>query len=162
MVAFAIDRATSDRPHSPSGATPNVSDTERIASVAGGAMLLLYGPGKNPLGALLWGGLGAALIYRGMTGHCSCYQALGISTREQHEGATSVPAQYGFKYEKSLIVNRSAQDLFDFWRDFENLPRIMPHLKSVTDLGSGRSHWVAAAPAGFEASWDAEVYNEEA
>src|SRR5438034_5762803 len=122
MVAFSIERGMSARPRSAgsSRSAQNVGDLERIASVAGGATLLLYGPGKNPLGALLWGGLSVALIYRGITGHCDCYQALGISTKEQHEGATSVPAQYGFKYEKSLVINRSADDLYDFWHNIEN------------------------------------------
>jgi hypothetical protein len=27
--------------------------------------------------------LGSGLIYRGMTGHCSAYQALGIDTNEE-------------------------------------------------------------------------------
>jgi uncharacterized membrane protein len=36
----------------------------------------------------------------------------------------------------------------------------MNNLESVTDLGQGRSHWVAKGPAGSRAEWDAEIYNE--
>jgi uncharacterized membrane protein len=30
----------------------------------------------------------------------------------------------------------------------------------VTDLGDGRSHWVAKGPAGVNVEWDAEIINE--
>lgn len=162
MVAFSVDRSLSDRRRSGgiSRSGQNVGDMERIASVVGGGMMALCALQRRPLEGLLLGGLGAALIYRGVTGHCHCYQALGVSTYEK-QGATSVPAQYGFKYEKSLLVNRSADYLFEFWRDVENLPRIMPHLTSVTELDEQRSHWVAEGPMGMRVEWDAEVYNEE-
>ena len=163
MVAFSIERGMSNPPHRKvmTSSAKNVGDAERIASAVGGGLLALYGLQRKPLEALVLGGLGAALIYRGITGHCQCYQSLGISTRNEEGKATSVPAGYGFKYEKSLVINRSAHDLYDFWRDLENLPRIMPHLESVTLMGGGISHWVAKGPAGFEAEWDAEIYNEE-
>jgi uncharacterized membrane protein len=58
---------------------------------------------------------------------------------------------------KSLIINRTPEELYQFWRDFENLPQFMPHLESVTVTGEGRSHWVAKAPAGTSVEWDAEI-----
>lgn len=58
---------------------------------------------------------------------------------------------------KSLIINRPPEELYQYWRDFENLPRIMRHLESVRTTGEGRSHWVAKAPAGTSVEWDAEV-----
>jgi uncharacterized membrane protein len=57
----------------------------------------------------------------------------------------------------SLIINRAPEELYQYWRDFENLPRIMKHLESVRTTGEGRSHWVAKAPAGTTVEWDAEV-----
>jgi uncharacterized membrane protein len=58
---------------------------------------------------------------------------------------------------KSLIINRSPEELYQFWRDFENLPQFMRHLESVRVTGEGRSHWVAKAPAGTSVEWDAEI-----
>jgi uncharacterized membrane protein len=58
---------------------------------------------------------------------------------------------------KSLIINRTPEELYRFWRDFENLPRFMKHLESVRVTGDGRSHWVAKAPAGSSVEWDAEI-----
>src|SRR5688500_4745294 len=50
--------------------------------------------------------------------------------------------------------------LYEFWRDFENLPRFMQHLELVEDLGGGRSHWVAKAPMGRTVEWDAEILQD--
>lgn len=169
MVAFNAPRALTDDARAghqafkdfTSGGHKNVSDLERFASVTAGALIMISAFQRRPLTGLLLGGLGAALVYRGVTGHCGCYQALGVSTRREEGSATAVPARYGFKYEKSLVINRKAEDLFDFWRNVENLPRIMPHLSSVRDTGGNRSHWVATGPLGIEVEWDAEIYNED-
>jgi uncharacterized membrane protein len=59
------------------------------------------------------------------------------------------------------MINKAPEELYRFWRNFENLPRFMNHLESVTPLGGDRSHWVAKAPAGARVEWDAEVYNEK-
>jgi uncharacterized membrane protein len=63
---------------------------------------------------------------------------------------------------KSVIIDRSAKELYDFWRNFENLPRVMYHLDSVRAdaANSKRSHWVAKGPAGSQVEWDAEVTDE--
>jgi uncharacterized membrane protein len=57
----------------------------------------------------------------------------------------------------SLIVNRAPEELYQYWHDFENLPRIMRHLESVRVTSERRSHWVAKAPAGTSVEWDAEI-----
>jgi uncharacterized membrane protein len=58
---------------------------------------------------------------------------------------------------QAITINRPAEELYRFWRDFRNLPRIMSHLESVHVTGDGRSHWKAKAPAGMTVEWDAEV-----
>ena len=63
--------------------------------------------------------------------------------------------------EKSITINRSAEELYNFWHDFESLPRFMNHLKSVKKNGDGHSHWVAKGPAGTEVEWDAEVTEDK-
>jgi uncharacterized membrane protein len=57
----------------------------------------------------------------------------------------------------SCIVNRSPDEVYRFWRNFENLPRFMKHLQTVNDLGDGRSRWKATGPAGTEVEWDATI-----
>jgi len=58
---------------------------------------------------------------------------------------------------KSLTVNRSAEDCYRFWRNFENFPRFMAHLDSVQQVDTHRSHWIAHAPLGRQVEWTAEI-----
>ena len=145
------------------GGDVNVNQTERwISGLAGGA-LAIYGLTRRNWGGAVLALVGGTLIARGSTGHCYMYDALGVNTAGTETGnpLVSVPAGHGIKVEKSVTVNRSPEEVYRFWRDFQNLPRFMNHLESVTDLGGGRSHWVAKAPAGKTVEWDAEVYNEK-
>jgi uncharacterized membrane protein len=74
------------------------------------------------------------------------------------------PEEYfdrGIHVEVAQTINRPASDLYGFWRNFENLPKIMNHLESVTKLDEQRSRWVAKGPAGQNVQWDAEVINDE-
>lgn len=61
---------------------------------------------------------------------------------------------------ESITIDRPAEDIYRFWRDLESLPRIMNHIESVRDIGPGRSHWVAKAPAGMHVEWDSEVIED--
>jgi uncharacterized membrane protein len=61
---------------------------------------------------------------------------------------------------KSVTIKRSPEELYTFWRNFENLPQFMYHLEEVQVRGSGRSHWKAKAPAGTTVEWDAEVTDD--
>jgi uncharacterized membrane protein len=148
------------------GAT-NVGEMERWASAIGGGALAVYGVSRLLSGGALSGAVlalvGGSLIYRGTTGHCNLYQAAGINTAESSASnpVVSVSADRGIKVEKSVTINKSPEELYSFWRRFENLPRFMNHLESVTTTGESRSHWVAKAPAGSTVEWDAEIYNEK-
>ncbi len=62
---------------------------------------------------------------------------------------------HGIHAKGTCVVNRPLEEVYNFWRNFENLPRFMRHLESVVDLGDGRSHWKVKGPAGMEVEWDA-------
>jgi uncharacterized membrane protein len=58
---------------------------------------------------------------------------------------------------KAITINRPADEVYAFWRDFENLPRFMYHLEMVETIDGKRSHWTAKAPGGSSVEWDAEI-----
>ncbi|MEU1689773.1 SRPBCC family protein [Micromonospora sp. NPDC005707] len=60
----------------------------------------------------------------------------------------------------SVTVNRTREEAYRFWHDFENLPRFMYHLQSVTSTGPRRSRWSAKAPGGRTVEWEAEIVDE--
>jgi uncharacterized membrane protein len=136
----------------------NVGSQERIASLFGGGLLMLYGLSRGTSSGLALGLLGAGLVYRGATGRCHTYQALGISSAQPRE-RTSIPSGQGVMVEESVTILRPANELYAFWRKLENLPQVMQHLVSVREIGTGRSHWVAKGPVG-NVEWDAEIISE--
>jgi uncharacterized membrane protein len=63
----------------------------------------------------------------------------------------------GIHASASCVVNRPLEEVYHFWRDFQNLPRFMRHLESVTNIGEGRSRWKAKGPAGMDVEWEAMI-----
>ena len=63
----------------------------------------------------------------------------------------------GIHAKGTCIVNLPPEEVYNFWRDFQNLARFMRHLESVVDMGDGRSRWKAKGPAGTEVEWDATI-----
>src|SRR5687768_16693370 len=147
----------------------NVGQGERTVSVAAGAILALLGLMRGSGTGLLVAGVGGALIYRGVSGHCPAYGALGMSSAEpdtSYEGgqrAMERIEERGIHVEQAFLINRTPEDLYAHWRNFDNLPRIMTHLEAVTVIDERRSHWVAKAPriAGGKVEWDAEITRDE-
>ena len=66
----------------------------------------------------------------------------------------------GVHLETSIMINKSPEELYRFWRDFRNLPLFMQNLESVTEADDSHSHWIAKGIGGARVEWDAEVYNE--
>ncbi len=142
----------------------NVAGAERWASALGGAALTAYAikqlKDRSPAGAAL-AAAGTALIYRGATGHCAMYAAAGINTANgENDTRRALGGSRGVHVEEAFTINKPPEELYAFWRRFEQLPSFMDHLVSVTQLDQRRSHWVAKAPAGRKVEWDAEIVNE--
>jgi uncharacterized membrane protein len=67
-----------------------------------------------------------------------------------------------FTLHAAITVRRPREEVYTFWRDLENLPRFMIHLRSVREIDERRSHWVARGPAGKAVEWDAEIVEDRA
>lgn len=148
-VVHATDRFASEKPI-------NVGDTERVVSLAAGSILGLLGIARRDLTGLVIAGVGGGLMYRGATGYCHSYAALGIDTADE---AAKKRAAEGFKVKHSVLISKSPEELYPHWRKLDELPKIMSHLESVRVLDDRRSHWTAKAPAivGGTVEWDAEI-----
>ncbi len=148
----------------------NVGKVERWLSLVAGGALAAYGMKKRSVPGGTAALAGAALLYRGATGHCDLYQALGVNRADRH--GTGVVADYesdtrqqlggtaGIPVEEAITINRPVEEVYRFWRNFENLPKFMNHLESVSVREAGTSHWVAHGPAGTTVEWDARIINE--
>lgn len=142
----------------------NVNDNERQLSIVGGGLLAVYGLSRLSFFGFGLAAVGAGFVYRGLSGHSSVYSALDMSTVDGNPNGNpnaTVKGSQAIKVKKSITIDRPADALFTFWRNFENLPRFMNHLESVKVTGAKTSHWVAKAPAGTKVEWDAEIFNEK-
>jgi uncharacterized membrane protein len=68
-------------------------------------------------------------------------------------------AKDGIVVQQSITVARPPQDVYAFFRDFQNLPRFLSHLDSVR-VDNGHSHWVVKGPLGSNIEWDAEIVED--
>ena len=153
----------------------NMGRFERWLSMAAGGALAAYALRRRSIPGGTAALAGAALLYRGATGHCDVYQALGVNRAGGHRiggHGTGMLADHGsdtrrklggsagIHVEESVLINRPAGELYRFWRNFENLPTFMQHLETVAMREEGISHWIARGPAGTTVEWDARIINE--
>jgi uncharacterized membrane protein len=78
----------------------------------------------------------------------------------EHNESTAVPAQQGYKVEETITINRPREELYRFWRDLGNLPRVMRHIRHIEVFDGQKSQWTAEGPLGMGVTWDAEIFNE--
>jgi uncharacterized membrane protein len=76
-----------------------------------------------------------------------------------HRNQPAVKGNEGTRVEICTTINRPPQDLFSFWRNFENLPRIMAHVESVNCTDDTHSHWRIRSKDKI-IEWEAVVINE--
>ncbi|MEH2360535.1 SRPBCC family protein [Nostoc sp.] len=125
------------------------SEVERWASLIGGGAMVLMGLRQGSLRGVLTALAGGSLLYQGATKQ---------STIQQAQEAIGI--NQPIKVEKTVTINKSAEELYRFWHNFENLPTFMKHLKSVKVYNEKRSHWIANAPLGNSVEWDAEILED--
>jgi uncharacterized membrane protein len=125
------------------------SDAERWASLIGGGAMVLMGLRQGSLRGALTALAGGGLIYQGATKQSTIQQAQEV-----------IGMNKPIKVEKTVTINKPADELYRFWHDFEKLPTFMKHLKSVKVYNEKRSHWIANAPLGNSVEWDADILED--
>jgi uncharacterized membrane protein len=116
------------------------SAVQRWGAVIGGSALAIYGLSRRSPAGIVMAASGGALAYLGANNQ----------TFQRREPVTG----------SSLLINCTPEEAYRFWRDFENLPRFMNHLESVTVLDDRRSRWTAFFGTGQKISWEAEIIGE--
>lgn len=113
----------------------------RWSAIAGGGALAVLGLSRRSKSGTALAAVGGTLAYLG--------------TR-----LSSVPGQLTAR--SSVLLNCSREEAYRFWHDFENLPRFMRHIYSVSKTADDRYHWTALTPMGAHLSWDAEIVADRA
>jgi uncharacterized membrane protein len=137
---------------------PSVDQIQRWGALAAAAAVIGYGVSRRSVPGLLMAAGAAPLAYRGVTGRwpaaCESLVSSSGDTRRALSG------RRGIRVRESVRLECPIDEVYRFWSRLENLPTFMENLAEVTDLGGGRSHWVARGPGGFRVEWDAEIINQ--
>lgn len=145
-------------------------------------LMRIFGLRELAAGAVIFSGMRAAGCWSRVAGDAIDLACLGktLATRGSDKGravfatsnvaaVTAVDAitawnltksrsgAFDVRLERAVTINRSPEECYAYWHNFENLPQFLQHVQSVTQIGENRQHWVAQGPAGPAVEWDAEV-----
>lgn len=133
----------------------NVSNAGRVISAAAGTALYVLSVSrkKNKLNEVLrYGGL--YLLYRGISGNCPISASINKNEVQQHTTAINIRT--------ALTVNAPRKLVYDAWRDLENLPHFLKHIKKIKVTDDIHSHWVLKTPGRIPSvEWNAEIIDQE-
>jgi uncharacterized membrane protein len=121
----------------------NWSPATRLVAGAVGSGLMANCLARRSPAAILLGTVGFGLFLRGLT-NLELKRLLGVRC-----GRRAIDVH------KTINIGAPIEEVYEFWTNCESFPRFMSHLYEVRDLGSGRSRWVAAGPAGAPVTWTA-------
>lgn len=110
-----------------------------LGSIMAGSALAVYGVSRKSAGGAALAAAGGLLALRGVR-HATHPKLIHV--------------------EHSFTINRPVNEVFSFFRNFENLPQFMHHLKSVENTGDRSSHWTVHAPLGLQLEWDVEITDD--
>ena len=132
------------------------AEVEQWVSLASATALIAYGFSRRTLPGLFLALAATPLVFRGVSGSWPLFN--GSTTSE--DTRVALAQGRGIHVREAIRLEKPVAEVYRFWRNLENLPRFMTHLRRVTDLGNGRSHWEAKGPADIKVEWDAEIINE--
>jgi uncharacterized membrane protein len=63
----------------------------------------------------------------------------------------------GLHIQKTISVNASPKDLYEFWKNPENYPKMFGHVNRVTAENGGTFRWQVPGPGGIPVSWTGRI-----
>jgi uncharacterized membrane protein len=126
---------------------------QRMASVAGGIMLIGSAFSRNSSSRLLKAAVGCYLAYKGIAGK--------RSFSEVYHSIEKVAAGRSLNIRVSMVVNKPREEVYAMWRNLSNLPLFMKHLVRVEEQDELFSNWVMEIPGKVGTlQWHAEIVKE--
>lgn len=130
----ALQSAAETRGQIRSNLQHNWSPSTRLLSSVGGSLLTLYGLTRKGVAKPVLGTAGLVLTARGLT-NLQTRSLLGLGLGE-----------HGIRVQKAINILAPVDEVYRFWRNFENFPLFMNHVKEISVDGD-TSHWTVVGPA---------------
>jgi uncharacterized membrane protein len=108
--------------------------------------------------------LGAALTsYRSNRARVATAAAavIGVSALDVFCGKQLTEKSSHGRVDTSILVNRSPEEVYRYWRQLENLPTFMSWIESVQVTGDRSAYWKAKGPGGLKIEWDAQIVEDQ-
>jgi uncharacterized membrane protein len=135
------------------------SAAARVATAAVGGSLVEAGVTRRSLGGAALAAVGGWLAYRGLRGRRPGLRGTDAEGGVLARDDPGTPPE-ATEVERSITVGKPAEELYEIWRDPEQLPRIMAHFADVTPTDENRQHWEVRGPLGRVLAWDARVVKD--
>lgn len=84
--------------------------------------------------------------------------ALRATNRRQLMERTSSPDPNTIT--ASVVIRRPVEQVFSFYRDFENLPSFLGDVMKIEQIDAATSRWTVQGPFGIQAHWRVKVTEE--
>lgn len=135
----------------------NLTRVDRWSYVASGLSLVAWGLRRASPGGGALAGVGGWLLYQAYTGNNPMFNPLNIRVNPNPREAD---AKETVMVDASLTIGKPRDQIYRFWKQLDNLPRIAPQVRSIDMLDDRRSHWRVKFPTG-EVEWDSEITRDE-
>lgn len=123
-----------------------------LAGAAGAAMIIGAFTRRSPAAYALAAG-GGALMLRAVA-NLPFTELLGVGTGERSTNS-------GVVVQKTIQVYAEPDEVYRCWRDLEQLPQFMSHVREIRKLDDTRYHWIVDGPAGLPVQWDSTITADE-
>ena len=146
----------------------NVHHNERLASALAGGLALAWGLSRRSTIGTAAALIGSGLVYRGVSGHCHTYHALGVSTADDGEARRLLPSLHAeplargrhFEVIREVTILKSPAEIYAAWKQPETLARIMGHFARIESVSERVSRWTIEDPLGRSHSWEVELVED--
>jgi uncharacterized membrane protein len=123
----------------------NWSSSKRLVTGVAGTAAAIYGwKRKDPLGisiSLLGTSLAVASTLK----------------RNIHSLLALSEDSPGFELEQTIRINAPVSDVFDFWANPENYPKVFSHIAAIEKLGENLYRWTVTGPGGIPVHWEGTI-----
>ena len=138
----------------------NLHKLERVGSSVLGALMVAGGLKRRSIGGLAAVLTGSGLLYRGISGHCHVYQALGISTARRTLTDAVAEASRERRVQRIVTVDKPAAELYALWRDPATLRQVMAPFANLSPAADEGIRWSLRSPLGRLCVWTSQVVEE--
>lgn len=122
----------------------NWSPATRLLSSVGGSLLTLYGMTRRGIAKPVLSTAGMVLTTRGLT-NLDARTLLGLN-----------PGENVIRANKAINIFAPIDEIYRYWRNFENFPLFMNHVKEIS-VQNDVSAWKVAGPVGSSVEFQSRI-----